>query len=173
MPTKITTIGAVPAETTGTDVANAGPVTPAIYDQNIANLRAAVDRALVALGGITSSNVLSGVWSPAFSGLANCSGVTKQTAIYTRVGGVVNYSIRVTLTVTAAGNILFNSSLPVASSASYLTDGGVGIAHAHDTTGGGKVVGYCILDAGALQASVTALSGGTHYVHIVGSYAIT
>lgn len=55
MPTKIITIGVVPVETTGADVVNNGPHSPATLDQNIANLRAAVDRALVALGGFSAS----------------------------------------------------------------------------------------------------------------------
>lgn len=43
MATKLTFIGAKPAETTGTDVQNAGPQSVAVADQNLANLQAAVD----------------------------------------------------------------------------------------------------------------------------------
>lgn len=43
MATKITFIGAAPAPTSGADVVNNGPQTPAVADQNLANLQAAVD----------------------------------------------------------------------------------------------------------------------------------
>lgn len=43
MATKITFIGAAPSVTTGADVVNAGPQTPSVADQNLANIRAAVD----------------------------------------------------------------------------------------------------------------------------------
>jgi hypothetical protein len=49
--TKITFIGAAPVATTGADVVNNGPVTPAVLDQNFANMRSTVDTA----GGNTAA----------------------------------------------------------------------------------------------------------------------
>lgn len=56
MPTKIITVSAVPpAESSGADTNKGAAMNATEYDQNIINLRAAVDRALAALGGFTAS----------------------------------------------------------------------------------------------------------------------
>jgi hypothetical protein len=55
MTTKIFTIGEPPAESTGVDELVPNGHSPASLDQTVVNLRAAVDRALAALGGYTAS----------------------------------------------------------------------------------------------------------------------
>lgn len=55
MTTKIFTVGPPPAESTGADEQVPNGHTPASLDQTIANLRAATDRALAALGGFSAS----------------------------------------------------------------------------------------------------------------------
>lgn len=55
MPTKVYFVGTPPGETTGADGAAPTGHSPATLDQTVANLRAATDRALAALGGFTAS----------------------------------------------------------------------------------------------------------------------
>ena len=53
MATKLTFIGALPTVTTGADVVNAGPQTPAVADQNLANMRAGIDARAALAGSAT------------------------------------------------------------------------------------------------------------------------
>lgn len=113
MSTKIITIGAVPAETTGADVANNGPHSPATLDQNIANLRAAVDRAAVASDTNTALAGKSPIAGPG-SGQAFSVGELTATGLNFGDTPMSNYkqgAMVVTMVATSGSIALANNTL--------------------------------------------------------------
>ena len=65
---------------------------------------------------MTSSTVLSGTYTPTFTAVANCSGITSFDSQYLRVGNVVTVSGRVGLTVTSGTTTTtVGISIPIAS----------------------------------------------------------
>lgn len=71
---------------------------------------------------IPSTIITSGTYTPTLTNTTNVTSSTAFVNIYSRVGGVVQFSIKVEVTATGAGNTVLGISIPVASNFAAVED---------------------------------------------------
>jgi len=100
---------------------SAGVVTTADTTGNLnlqsngATVLAMTSAGVAVTGTLSSTNVLSGTWTPTITGITNVAASTAYLSQYMRVGNVVTGSAKFEIDPTAASNTEFELSLPVAS----------------------------------------------------------
>lgn len=131
-----------------------------------------VEAALQELGATTTTTV-AGTYTPTGTPVLNCTSVNTVVMLYSKTGSVVSFTLYADFTATAAGQLSFDISLPVASNLALFSDA-LG-------TGTFYLAGYTspiAADAGARTATdlirITTTSGGasTYFGTIVGQYII-
>lgn len=114
------------------DFPTTGPVDMADVNAEFSRLLALIQDAYA---GILPGSFpfASGNWTPTVSVLSNCSAVTIDRAMYSRMGAIVTCTVIGTMTVTGAGVTQFRLSPPVASAMTSSNDAiGVGVHQSGD-----------------------------------------
>lgn len=117
---------------------------------------------------IPSTIITSGTYTPTLTNTTNVASSTAFVNIYTRVSGVVCYSIKVEVTATGAGNTVLGISIPVASNFAAIEDV---IATCTSDSEVGTVTANTTSDIITLTYSAQGAGSDTFY--ITGQYIIT
>lgn len=117
---------------------------------------------------IPSTIITSGTYTPTLTNTTNVTSSTAFVNIYSRVGGVVQFSIKVEVTATGAGNTVLGISIPVASNFAAVEDV---IATCTSLTEVGTVTANTTSDIITLTHNAQGAGSDTFY--ITGQYIIT